>query len=155
MALYDFLSLIVVATAFANADVALRRDDPLDRVKQMMRGRIQHLRTQQTLEAGPAALCKSQKDECDKNIAREQTSFDERADAIRAAGGDVDGCIYGSKYSQPCYELKQAKKVLDNYLHEKELLIRKCAYQPESPAEKAQRRADMIDSLHEAHAILR
>ncbi|CAK0857063.1 unnamed protein product, partial [Prorocentrum cordatum] len=79
--------------------------DPLDGARQAVAGRLRRLQAQQAVEAGPAALCVSQKAECARNIARTQAVEGERARAVRAAGGDADGCISGALRRGPMQTL--------------------------------------------------
>mmetsp|Transcript_113803 Transcript_113803/g.332439 ORF Transcript_113803/g.332439 Transcript_113803/m.332439 type:complete len:162 (+) Transcript_113803:78-563(+) len=129
---------------------------PLDDVKSVVVDRINHLRSQQSLEEGPAERCRRQKELCDRNIEDKTAIMRAKAQALRAAGQDEDRCLYGNPgFTTECYALKQAKESLDMYSREKEALIRQCAIQPVSHQERARAREDLIDRLQQAHGILR
>mmetsp|Transcript_63628 Transcript_63628/g.112986 ORF Transcript_63628/g.112986 Transcript_63628/m.112986 type:complete len:166 (+) Transcript_63628:62-559(+) len=131
------------------------KSDPLAGVKHAIGQRIQHLKSQQLADETPADRCKRQAAEVDKKIAQNRLVVEKKEAELQATGTDVDRCIYSGKYiNKECYDYKQAKSHLGNYLEEKELMHRQCAIQPMSYEERALRRDDEIDKLKTAHDLL-
>ncbi|CAK0857061.1 unnamed protein product, partial [Prorocentrum cordatum] len=89
--------------------------DPLDGARQAVAGRLRRLQAQQAVEAGPAALCVSQKAECARNIARSVDMYRREMEAL------VRGCASAPESHEARAQRRQDQ--LDG-LHEAHRLLR-------------------------------